>query len=150
MTFHGVASAVLLSCMFVGCQSQRADTPPAIRYGEEPCAQCRMLISEARYAAARITADGLAETFDDIGCLIRYRAQHPAAERRVWLHDYQTEMWLAASAATCVRSPALATPMGSGIVALTTLNAAQDVAQTARGRLVPCDATPSSPVTLRQ
>lgn len=144
-----MARVTLAGLLLAGCRAQVSDAPPSIRYGEEPCAQCRMLISEARYAAARVTASGDVEKFDDIGCLLRYRTQHPSAERRLWLHDYQTAVWLAASAAACVQGPSLATPMGSGIIALTTLSAAQDIAQTTRGHLVPCDTMPS-PMTVNE
>ena len=127
----------LLGCLLIGCSSSSARAaPPAIRYGEEPCAHCRMLISEPRFAAALVSVSGDAQKFDDIGCLLRYRAQHPSAAQRLWVHDYQTEAWLTASAATCVQSSALVTPMGSGIIALATQSAAARIAQTTHGQFV--------------
>jgi len=43
------------------------DQPPEIRYGEEACDECHMLIQDKRFAAAYITEDGQPYRFDDIG-----------------------------------------------------------------------------------
>ena len=128
-----------LGAILIGCQADLVDRPPTIRYGEEPCAQCRMLIGDARYAAVLVTVAGEAQKFDEIGCLIRYRAQHPEPPRAVWVHAYRTDEWLAADQAVFVQSAELATPMGSGIVALANEEEARGVARQTSGAVVPFD-----------
>lgn len=126
-----------LGVLLVGCQSSLSDLPPQVRYGEEACAQCRMLISEARYAAALAGASGEVEKFDDIGCLVRYRARHPGTAKHVWVHDFVSDRWLEASSAFFVQSRELGTPMGSGLVALATLAEATQFSRTVHGDVVP-------------
>ncbi|MBI1952646.1 MAG: nitrous oxide reductase accessory protein NosL [Candidatus Omnitrophica bacterium] len=139
-----LASGLLLA----GCQERSSARPPAIRYGEEPCAQCRMLIGDARYAAALVPAAGEAKKFDDIGCLIRYQAQHPEPSTAVWVRAYRADEWLAAEEAAFVHSAELATPMGSGLVALAADEDAAQVGREMRGEVVRFEELPA--IVLRQ
>jgi nitrous oxide reductase accessory protein NosL len=122
----------LLAAVILGC-APRVEGPPAIRYGESACTQCRMLISEARYAAARRPA-GEAEVFDSVECLIQRLRAHPA-EGPAWVHDYDSAAWLDARQAHYVRSAQLQTPMGGGLVALAEEQAAAELAQRVGGRV---------------
>lgn len=117
-----------------GCAPSAVDGPPTIRYGETACAQCRMLISEDRFAAAAKTHDGELQTFDGIGCLLRYAAEHPGAVERSWVHDYESARWLDAQDAFVVRSQELTTPMGDGVIAVSTQEQADRLAQALHGR----------------
>ena len=133
----GMAAGLLL----VGCQANRADDPPRVRYGEAACSQCGMLISEEPYAAALVSPAGEVQRFDDIGCLIRYRQQHPeSGPARQWVHDYRTAAWMDASGAWYVQSAEVTTPMGSGIVALASEAEAAQLAQDAHSRVMRFDA----------
>lgn len=90
--------------------------PPEIRYGEDACERCYMIINEARYAAAYMTPDGESRLFDDIGGMLAHY-EEPAEDVAVfWVHDFETEAWLKADQAYFVESDHL-TPMGYGIVA---------------------------------
>lgn len=91
--------------------------PRAIAYGTEPCEHCHMTISDPRFAAEARTAGGRALVFDDVGCLAAWMADAPGA--RGWVVSYvDGSAWLAADSATYLRSPALRTPMASGLAAL--------------------------------
>ena len=94
------------------------DQPPEMRYGEDVCDQCNMIISEARYAAAYYTQSGEVRRFDGVGELSRYLLKHQEETASIWVHDYETEAWLAAEQAYYVIGPELQTPMGDGAVAL--------------------------------
>jgi copper chaperone NosL len=77
-----------------------------------------MIIDEARFAAATLTADGAAHKFDDIGDMLAYHREHPELAVRAWfVHDYETETWLRGETAYYVVSPEIASPMGHGIAA---------------------------------
>jgi len=96
--------------------------PPDVRYGEDVCERCLMIINEARYAAAYVTPDGEPRLFDDIGGMAAHideALEGGALEDGAvfWVHDYDTEEWLKAEEAFYVESEELATPMGFGIVA---------------------------------
>ncbi|MBI4227295.1 MAG: nitrous oxide reductase accessory protein NosL [Candidatus Omnitrophica bacterium] len=118
-----------------GCSASPGGPPP-IRYGESACAECRMIINEARYAAAALTEAGDAARFDSIECLARSLRQERPPPAQMWVHDYEQDRWLAAAEAFYVVSPALRTPMGQGIVAVATASDAARLAGQVHGRVV--------------
>jgi copper chaperone NosL len=94
--------------------------PPELRVGQDTCHECGMIISDARHAAAILaTRDGLEETylFDDTGEMLDFQPPAGAAVDRRFVHDFATGQWIDAAAARFVKSPALRTPMGTGVVA---------------------------------
>jgi copper chaperone NosL len=116
-TLLAVASLSLSAC------GSAASGPPAIALDETACAHCGMLVSDLAFASAYRTPAGDALVFDDLGCLLRAR---PSEGARVWVKDYETSEWLDAEAAYFVRSQSIETPMGGGIVAFSTREAAQE------------------------
>jgi copper chaperone NosL len=92
------------------------DEPPDIRYGEDVCDRCIMIINEARYASAYVTETGEIRRFDDIGGMVAYKDELGEDVAVYWVHDYETEEWLKAEEAVYVKSQQQ-TPMGFGIVA---------------------------------
>lgn len=111
-----------------GCSGGGADEPPAFRLGEEACAGCRMIINEQEHAAAIALATGEALKFDDLGCMILFLETDKRPIRRYWVAAHQEGGWLEASRAHYVRSPRIPTPMGYGIVAVATAEAAARLA----------------------
>lgn len=101
------------------------DQPPEIRYGEDPCDECHMLIQDKRFAAAYITEDGQSYRFDDIGDMLLHIQKHTPRTASAWVHDYDTEEWLRAEEAIYVHAPELHTPMGYGLAAFTTRERAE-------------------------
>jgi copper chaperone NosL len=92
--------------------------PAALDIGNEACAWCRMLVSDARFAAQRVAPGEEPRFFDDIGCLRDHlRALPPDPRAAAFVADHRTKAWIAAPAAAYARVPSLATPMGSHIVA---------------------------------
>lgn len=128
--------ALAIAATLAGCSGAPIDGPPAIRYGEESCAQCGMLISDAAFAAALVAPGHDAAKFDDIGCLLAYRAARAAPAGQVWVHDMETGAWLDAEAAVFVRSQAIETSMGSGLAAVASEAAAVRLAERVRGEVV--------------
>lgn len=102
---------------------------PTIRYGEEMCTYCGMSIDDARFASAW-RASGPERHFDDIGCMVSasHRDQ-PAGDVQFYVHDYQTEAWLDATAATFVVSRSIKTPMAYGVAAVARPEEVQAFAQ---------------------
>lgn len=107
------AAAVLVGCR----RGSGTTTPPTIRYGRDVCAQCGMIISDARFAAAATAADGSSLVFDDIGDLLAYQRAHAPEWVVVWVHDYETEEWLRAEEAWYLLGGEVHSPMGWGIAA---------------------------------
>jgi copper chaperone NosL len=84
-----------------------------------------MIINEARYAAAYVTADDQARRFDDIGGMLAYNQEMSEEVAVFWVHDFDTEAWLKAEEAYFVKSKQI-TPMGFGIVAFDGQDVEQD------------------------
>jgi copper chaperone NosL len=109
--------------LFTGCAQGSAEiAPPEIRYGEDLCANCNMIISDPRFAAAyaRELAPGRYESlaFDDIGDMLGMAEANAGHNIVAWyVHDYTSEEWIDATTAYYVAGEAIITPMGFGIAA---------------------------------
>jgi copper chaperone NosL len=97
--------------------------PPLVRWGVDECSHCHMILAEERYAAVARDTTGAEARFDDLDCLLRFLADRDAAAWTVWVHDYVGPGWLPAATASYAATAA-ATPMGSGLLAFATPEAA--------------------------
>lgn len=122
------AGAAAAPAMWAGLGRAPAEAgPPAIQYGRDRCDACGMIISDARFAAAA-RHGARASRYDDIGCLVQHAGHELArGQAQGFVHDAGTEQWLDAHGAAYVRSPAIRTPMGTGVAAYATFDAAQAV-----------------------
>jgi copper chaperone NosL len=128
---------LLLACVpAIGCSG---DGPPTVRYGQEECAHCRMIVNDDRFAAAVVTPAGEARKFDEICCLIDFLAENPDAGRRAWVRGYRSGQWHDARAAYFAHGPKLQTPMGSGLAAAATKAEADALAAEWGGKVLRFD-----------
>jgi len=119
---------VAIFFLLFACKSgANPDQPPSMRYGEDPCDECGMIINEARFAVAYVTTDGVARRFDDMGCLLRYHGKHQENVANFWVNDYDNREWLNAKNAYFVESDSLTTPMGYGIIAVSGQQRAEEI-----------------------
>lgn len=131
-----VAGLLLAAC----ARGETTPKPPTIRYGEDTCTHCNMIISDPRYAAgyAHEISSGRYESlaFDDIGDLLADLREHADRHIVTWyVHDYESEEWLDATTAYYVLSAQIMSPMGHGIAAHATKAAAEEMAQAKHGQL---------------
>ena len=131
---------VLLSAfLWHGCaRGTTTAAPPEIRYGEDSCTECNMIISDPRYAAGyayEISAGRYASlAFDDIGDLLAHLEKHHDHKVIAWyVHDYTSEEWIDATTAYYVLSDEIHSPMGHGIAAHATRDGAEALAQSKAG-----------------
>lgn len=104
---------------FLGGCGTDISRPPTVRYGEEACAHCRMIISDDRFAAALVTKGGESLKFDDVGCLVEREADQGAPTGSIyWVRDFDGGGWLDARSASYVHSAKVQSPMGYGLTAL--------------------------------
>lgn len=127
MKRHPVLLIVLTFALLlaVACQPAEQAGTPEIRYGEDVCDQCNMLINEPRFAATYTSEEGDTRRFDDIGEMFLYARDKGEIVDAYWVHDYHSESWIEADAATYVHNPDLMTPMGWGIAAFSSAEDAQ-------------------------
>jgi copper chaperone NosL len=137
--------ALALAAILVACaQGVSTPTPPEIRFGEDVCADCNMIISDPRFASAYAyeieTGRFESLAFDDIGDMLNHAQQHP--ENKVvnwWVHDYYSEEWTDATTAFYVASENIQTPMGHGMAALAQQADAEKLAQETSGEVLDWD-----------
>ena len=112
---------VLLAAGLLGamaCHTGRPE-PATLDSKNDLCASCRMAVSSQRFAAQLVAPGEEPLFFDDLGCLVTYLGQRPAADARAiaYVADHRTGAWVAAAAATITRVDDLNTPMGSHMIA---------------------------------
>ena len=124
-----LGATALLLLLVTGCAAGASiDEPPEILYGQDECERCRMIISDARYAAAYMTEDGQVRRFDDIGGMLLYHVENEENVHLFWVHDFESEVWVNADEAYFVKSNSLETPMGFGIAASNSRAEAEELA----------------------
>ena len=114
--------------------------PAELRLGEDACAECRMLISEGRYAAQRISREGTVEFFDDPGCLLASVRPEPVEEaplssskgrdadsdpRGTFVVTGDDGTWTRGDVAYVVQSADFTSPMGHGLLAYSSREVAE-------------------------
>jgi len=129
---------VIYSITGIGCRSDN-DALPSIRYGEDACDRCRMIISEKQFAAAYKIESGDVWKFDDLGCAILHQQEHGETVKQFWVYDYKETAWLDVKQAFFVHSSNLLTPMGYGIAAFTTEANAENLSKKMNDHIVPFD-----------
>jgi copper chaperone NosL len=118
MIWPRLALILLVVILAAGCALERDPGPPRLRYGEIVCAECGMLVSEPRFAAAARSPSGEVRAFDDLGCLLRHAGRAGLREWRLWAPTEPDGAWIDARSAAFVRREDLATPMGYGFTAV--------------------------------
>lgn len=130
------AAAVVSVLVLAGCSTE----PQPILFGEDADAYCRMTISDARFASQIVTKTGKAYKFDSIECLTSFLAAGTVADQdvhSVWVTDASAPGTLiAADAARFVRSEQIRSPMGGGLLAFGTQDAATTHARQVNGDLL--------------
>ena len=111
--------SISLALLFLGCSEEKEIKPSNIKYGEDLCAACSMIISEELYSSQYILTNGDVKKFDDIGCMIDHIKKKEGELDRisaVFVRDYNSNQWINAKDAYFLHSRLIITPMGHGII----------------------------------
>ena len=102
------------------------------------CSQCKMAISEKRYAAEVIDQDGEVLKFDNIDCMVRYASAHGLKEKaRAWfVVDSEGKIWLDARSAFLVSAATIPGPMGAGTLATGDRTSAEELSARFSGKVI--------------
>jgi copper chaperone NosL len=116
----GFAGGVAAAAAALALAFQRAQAPPEgpapVAWSRQPCARCRMLVGEPRFAAQLHTAAGEVLHFDDPGCLLLYQRDAKPDPRATWFHHAHGDRWIPGRDAVFV--PLSPSPMGYGLGAV--------------------------------
>lgn len=122
----GMALVPLLAVMLVlpGCKSG----PVAIEYGKDGCSGCQMTLVDKHYGSEFITNKGKVYKFDDLNCLVGFLHEHKELKGQALAIDFsRPDQFLTVEQAVFLKHPKLHTPMGSGIGAFISADAANGV-----------------------
>lgn len=98
--------------------------PAEVRLGEDACAECRMFVSDGRFAAQMRLRDGSTEFFDDVGCLIERHGRGRGDPSGAFVRSADGARWLRLTEAVAVKARSITTPMGYGLLAFPSREAA--------------------------
>jgi copper chaperone NosL len=109
-------AAIILAA--VACTRGPAE-PAALDTRNDSCANCRMAVSDGRFAAQLAAPGEEPKFFDDLGCLGEYLRKKPTLPRGAvaFVVDHRTGDWVRASRAVFSRRDFLETPMSSHLIA---------------------------------
>lgn len=108
-----LAGAVALAVLRAG---RPPEGPVAVPLDAVACARCRMLVSDASFAAQLHAADGRVLFFDDPGCMLLHLGDADAPVHAAWFHHLREDRWIPRDAAGFVPVPR--SPMGYGLGAV--------------------------------
>jgi len=117
--FKHITWLIVLAVLFLGGCSQK---PQKVRYGEEQCAHCKMVITDSRFAAEIVTSKGKAIKFDAIECMAAYLHDHPEINEKsaaLWVSNFaEPGSWIDQNKAIFIQSEKVQSPMGKSLLAL--------------------------------
>lgn len=101
----GVALAAIVAAfaLMIARSESLPAGPEAIVWDRTACAECRMAVSEPRFAAQLQTKDGRVLDFDDPGCLFLYLDANPEVETHaIYFRHHREDRWIPAERAAFV------------------------------------------------
>lgn len=102
--------------------------PEAINLNKDDCDNCKMSISDNRFACELVTEKGRAYKFDDISCMISYKNENKdkMTNARFYVNDYlPPNALLNTDELTFVEGENVSSPMGGNIAAFSKKDSAE-------------------------
>ena len=137
MSRAALALCATLAPLLLACArgASRPPSPIELRPGEDACAECRMFVTDPRFAVQVHAADGALRWFDDLGCWLA-REEHAQPPEAVFVGDVATGAWVRGDQGFAVRVPGLDSPMGYGWAVHGSAAAAEAAARAHGARVV--------------
>lgn len=105
-----------VSILLFGCGA--TELRPVELFPEDECSNCRMSVSDPKFASEIISHKGEVFKFDDISCLEKFRKKRTDVNIAVmFVKDFETTQWLRYENSIIVQT-GVETPMGSGKIAV--------------------------------
>lgn len=109
----------LFTVLLLACSQK----PAEIRYGNDECTHCHMIITDPKFVSEIVTAKGKVLKFDAIECMAGYLKDHKKEldNAKLWVTDFnKAGTWMEAQQAHFVKSSVIKSPMGQSLLALET------------------------------
>ena len=104
--------------------------PQEITIGKDQCDNCKMTITEPKYATQLLTEKGRIYKFDDIACLRDYEVTNSenTGNATVYVADFPSGKFVENSTATFIKGGEIKSPMGGNTQAYSDKAAAEKAA----------------------
>jgi nitrous oxide reductase accessory protein NosL len=106
--------------LLVACSGEPTSGPREVKWEQESCERCRMVLSDRKHAAqVRFLEDdkgASVEVFDDVGCALVWLEDKPWKQdprTEIWVADHRNGNWIDARTAVYVEDES--SPMGYGL-----------------------------------
>ena len=88
--------------------------PQEIAVGKDQCDNCKMTITEPKYATQLITEKGRLYKFDDISCLTDYETSNSEStgNAKTYVADFPSGKFIESGTATFIKGGDIKSPMG--------------------------------------
>jgi copper chaperone NosL len=114
----GARSRAIAALLILGVAVACTSSALPVRYGEDACAHCRMVITDPRFGGSVVTTKGRTEQFDSMDCLLAFVRGLPESPREVLVADFRNPgQMLSADDAVFTRSEMVHGPMGATWIA---------------------------------
>ena len=123
--------SLILSGALLALASCAKSGPQEIATGKDQCDNCKMTITEAKYATQLTTEKGRNYKFDDISCLQSYETSNPdkATNATSYVADFPSGQFIDLKTATLITGGTIKSPMGGDTQAFKDKAAAQKAAE---------------------
>ena len=113
--------------------------PQEIAVGKDQCANCKMTISEPKYATQLITEKGRLYKFDDISCMNDYEVSNTEStgNAKTYVADFHSGEFIEKTTATFIKGGDIKSPMGGNTQAYKDKAAAEKAATELQATLTP-------------
>jgi copper chaperone NosL len=127
---------MIVGTFWIACNNE----PVPIRFNEDQCAYCQMIISDKRFGSELITNKGKNYKYDSIECLAAYIIENKKGTedyQSIWAIDFKyPENFVDASKAWYLQSDLLKSPMGLNFSSFADKTDAQNVQNVFPGKLI--------------
>lgn len=124
-SYKHILSVIFIAVLMLGCSQE----PAEIHYGSDECVHCKMMIMDNQFAAQLVTTTGKAYKFDAIECLAEYYRDNISdlEGAALYVSNYdEPGKWLSAPEARFVKSEVVKSPMGESLLALPSIQEAEE------------------------
>ncbi len=137
---YKISVPVIASAAMIFAISCSPAKPEPIKLNSDHCDNCKMTISDLRFAGELITDKNRIYKFDDAACLIQYTKNHKISYNHILISDYNSPNSLHETAALYfVLSQSFKSPMGGNMAAFKNKNEADLQANKRNSKVVSWD-----------
>ena len=129
---------IILAFSVLAILSCQKSGPKEFALGKDQCDNCRMTITEHKYATQLLTEKGRAYKFDDISCMTMYESSNPdkAVNSKMYVIDFPSGSFLEKARAIFIKGGSIKSPMGGNTQAFRDKAAAEKAAAATGASLI--------------